>query len=213
MHSLCAYPLHLSPRVLFSSSSSFYECPMCYVIPCVFSVVCIVLSSLLSFPTTRSCTVVRPSLVAREARAWSCPSYAHAPPPARRTRINQIFTPPQPPRRRVGDSDPQRPSTGCVWRPILHFTYNVQLGEWGFVRWIGVNPGWFSREETRLWRCFPHSTNKRMCIERTIKKVVVVHPQGTSCVINNRMPNALHFFFTFYALRRLLPATPSTQCL
>jgi hypothetical protein len=114
---------------------------------------------------------------------------------------------------RVGDSDPQRPSTGCVWRPILHFTYNVQLGEWGFVRWIGVNPGWFSREETRLWRCFPHSTNKRMCIERTIKKVVVVHPQGTSCVINNRMPNALHFFFTFYALRRLLPATPSTQCL
>ena len=53
----------------------------------------------LAFPTTRSCTVVRRSLVAREARAWSCPSYAHAPPPARRTRINQIFTPPQPSRR------------------------------------------------------------------------------------------------------------------
>jgi hypothetical protein len=54
---------------------------------------------IIAFPTTRSCTVVRPPLVAREARAWSCCSCAYAPPPARQTRINQIFPPPQPPRR------------------------------------------------------------------------------------------------------------------
>ena len=33
---------------------------------------------------------------------------------------------------RVGHSDPQRPSTGSIWRPISR-----QVGEWGFVRWIG----------------------------------------------------------------------------
>jgi hypothetical protein len=36
---------------------------------------------------------------------------------------------------RVGHSDPQRPSTGSVWRPEAHFTYH--LGGGGVVRWIG----------------------------------------------------------------------------
>jgi hypothetical protein len=36
---------------------------------------------------------------------------------------------------RVGHSDPKRPSTGSVWRPISRTT--SPRGKWGFVRWIG----------------------------------------------------------------------------
>jgi hypothetical protein len=84
------------------------------------------------------------------------------------------------------DSDPQRPSTGSIWRPVLH----VQLGTWGFVRWmgplqqVGVNPGSSNREETRFLEVLcafpfpiPHSTKPR-CMKRGIKKAIAPRRQG-----------------------------------
>jgi hypothetical protein len=44
---------------------------------------------------------------------------------------------------RVGHSDPQRPSTGSIWRPIAH----VQLGEWTFFRLPSGQGRWSSNLE------------------------------------------------------------------
>jgi hypothetical protein len=58
--------------------------------------------------------------------------------------------------------------------------FHVQLGEWVFVRWIGplecIRD--FLSETGFAWGCLFHST-KRLCMKRTIKKVIGFHPQGT----------------------------------
>jgi hypothetical protein len=52
----------------------------------------------------------------------------------------------------TGHSDPQRPSTGSIWRPILRV--HVQLGEGGgggpLDRAVGVNPGLSLQDGMRL---------------------------------------------------------------
>jgi hypothetical protein len=65
---------------------------------------------------------------------------------------------------RVGHSDPQRPSTGSIWRPISRTT-----GDWGSVfcpldRAVGVNPGFILRGGMRLVGCLLHRT-KRLCMK------------------------------------------------
>ena len=49
---------------------------------------------------------------------------------------------------RVGHSDPQRPSTGSIWRPISRTTGGVDFCP--LDRAVGVNPRFSPREETRL---------------------------------------------------------------
>jgi hypothetical protein len=49
---------------------------------------------------------------------------------------------------RVGHSDPQRPSTGSIWRPISRATGGV--GFCPLDRAVGVHPRFSLREETRL---------------------------------------------------------------
>jgi hypothetical protein len=58
--------------------------------------------------------------------------------------------------------------------------FHVQLGEWIFVRWIGpLEWIWnYLTAKGRAWGCLSHST-KRLCMKRTIKKVIGSHPQGT----------------------------------
>ena len=58
--------------------------------------------------------------------------------------------------------------------------FHVQLREWVFVRWIGPleRTRGFLSDKRRAWGCLFHST-KRLCMKRRIKKVVVIHPQGT----------------------------------
>jgi hypothetical protein len=58
--------------------------------------------------------------------------------------------------------------------------FHVQPGEWGSVRWIGPLEGIrdFLSAAGCAWWCLFHST-KRLCMKRRIKKIVVVHPQGT----------------------------------
>jgi hypothetical protein len=67
----------------------------------------------------------------------------------------------------VGHSDPQRPSTGSIWRPISRRTGGV--GFCPLDRAVGVDPGFSLREEMRL--VVFHST-KRLCMKRAIKKVL-----------------------------------------
>ena len=58
--------------------------------------------------------------------------------------------------------------------------FHVQLGEWVFVRWIGLQERSrdFFFENRCAWWCLFHST-KRLCMKRAIKKVIGFHPQGT----------------------------------
>jgi hypothetical protein len=58
--------------------------------------------------------------------------------------------------------------------------FHVQLGEWVFVRWVGPLEyiRHFLSAAGRAWWCLFHST-KLLCMKRAIKKVVVIHPQGT----------------------------------
>jgi hypothetical protein len=59
--------------------------------------------------------------------------------------------------------------------------FHAQLGEWVFVRWIGLLEwirDFLSGTGCAAWGRLSHST-KRLCTKRTIKKVAVIHPQGT----------------------------------
>ena len=77
---------------------------------------------------------------------------------------------------RVGHSDPQRPSTGSIRRPISRTTGGV--GFCPLDRAVGVDPR-FSLRYTmrRLGVLVPQ--HQTAMYERAIKKVVVSHPQGT----------------------------------
>jgi hypothetical protein len=81
---------------------------------------------------------------------------------------------------RVGHPDPQRPSTGSIWRPISR-----QLGEWHFVRWIGpLEWIWNYLFEGRCaWRCLSHITKRSkatgLVIAPPVWELTDFYPQNT----------------------------------
>jgi hypothetical protein len=73
---------------------------------------------------------------------------------------------------RVGHSDPQRPSTGSIWRPISRATGGV--GFCPLNRAVGVNPRFTLRERMRFVVLVPqHQTAVYETCSQSIKKVVV----------------------------------------